>query len=139
MGTGIKAACFFLASSAVAGLSAAQSYPHKPIRVIVPLAAGGQNDVVARLLTAKLAETFKQPLVVDNRSGGGGAIGTETAVRANPDGYTILIGSSSHAANAALAKLPYDAVNDVTPIVFVGDAAFMMTVHPAVAVKSVKQ
>ena len=133
-------ASFVLVFSAVtAGLSTAQSYPSRPIRVIVPLAAGGQTDVVARMLTAKLAETFKQPLVVDNRTGGGGTIGTEIAVRANPDGYTILVASSTHAASAALYKLSYDAVNDVAPIAYIGQAAFMMSVHPSVPVKSIKE
>jgi tripartite-type tricarboxylate transporter receptor subunit TctC len=107
--------------------------------VIVPLAAGGQTDVVARLLTQKLAETFKQPLVVDNRSGGGGTVGTETVVRANPDGYTMLVVASTYAANAALHKLPYDPVSDVTPIVFLGDTGFVVAVHPSVPAKSVKE
>ncbi len=125
--------------AAGASVAAAQGYPDKPIRVIVPLAAGGQTDVVARLLTQKLADIFKQPLVVDNRSGGGGSIGTETAVRANPDGYTMLVVASTYAANAALATLPYDPVNDVTPIAFVGDTGFVVSVHPTVPVKNVKE
>ncbi len=125
--------------AAVASAAAAQAYPNKPIRVIVPLAAGGQTDVVARLLTQKLAESFRQPLVVDNRSGGGGAVGTETAVRANPDGYTMLVAASSYAANAALAPLPYDPVDDVTPIIFLGDTGFVVSVHPSVPVKSIKE
>jgi len=133
-------AFFALALSAVTPApSSAQSYPSRPIRVIVPLAAGGQTDVVARMLTVKLSETFKQPLVVDNRSGGGGTIGTETAVRASPDGYTMLVASSTHAASAALHKLPYDALNDVAPVAFVGQAAFMLSVHPSVPAKSVKE
>jgi tripartite-type tricarboxylate transporter receptor subunit TctC len=142
MGLTLKAllAFFFLLCGTVpAGLTAAQSYPNKPIRVIVPLAAGGQADVVARLLTAKLTETFKQSLVVDNRSGGGGSVGTETAVRASPDGYTMLITASTHAANAALYKLPYDPINDVASIVLVGEAAFMVAVHPSLPVNSVKE
>jgi tripartite-type tricarboxylate transporter receptor subunit TctC len=122
-----------------AALAAAQNYPNKPIRIIVPLAAGGQADVVARILTAKLTETFKQPLVVDNRSGGGGSVGTETAVRASPDGYTMLITASTHAANAALYRLPYDAVNDLVSIALLGDAAFMVAVHPSLPINSVKE
>ena len=122
-----------------AGLTAAQIYPNKPIRVIVPLAAGGQTDVVARLLTQKLAETFKQPLVVDNRSGGGGSVGTETAIRANPDGYTMLVVASTYAANAALHKLTYDPVKDVTPIAFLGETGFVVSVHPPVPVKNIKE
>ena len=128
-----------LCGTVPAGLTAAQSYPNKPIRVIVPLAAGGQADVVARILTAKLTETFKQPLVVDNRSGGGGSVGTETAVRASPDGYTMLITASTHAANAALYRLPYDPVNDVTSIALLGEAAFMVAIHPSLPIKSIKE
>jgi len=97
--------------AAGASMAAAQDYPNKPIRVIVPLAAGGQTDVVARLLTQKLAESFRQPLVVDNRSGGGGAVGTETAVRSNPDGYTMLVAASSY---AALAGKTFDVVINAT-------------------------
>lgn len=140
--TNIKTAVVFFilgCGTFAAGLSTAQSYPNKPIRVIVPLAAGGQTDVVARLLTQKLSETFKQPFVVDNRSGGGGAVGTEIAVRANPDGYTMLVVASTYAANAALHKLPYDPVNDVTPIVFLGDTGFIVAVYPSVPVKSIKE
>ena len=141
MGTTIKAifSFFFLAFGTIAaGFSVAQGYPNKAIRVIVPLAAGGQTDVVARLLTQKLSETFKQPLVVDNRSGGGGSVGTETAIRAAPDGYTILVVASTYAANAALHKLPYDPVNDVVPIAFLGETGFVVSVHPSVPVKGIK-
>ena len=142
MDTSVTAAFafFFLAASVVAaGPATAQSYPTKPIRVIVPLAVGGQADIVARLLVQKLAETFKQPLVVDNRTGGGGSIGTETVVRATADGYTMLITASTYAANAALYRLPYDPLNDVAPIVFIGDTGFIMAVHPSLPVKSIKE
>jgi tripartite-type tricarboxylate transporter receptor subunit TctC len=142
MGTTIKAtlAFFILAcSTVIAAPTAAQSYPIRPIRVIVPFPAGGQADIVARMVTQKLAETFKQPLVLDNRSGGGSTIGTETAVRANPDGYTMLIVAGSYATNAALYKLPYDPVNDVAPIVLIGETGFIVAVHPSVPVKSIKE
>jgi tripartite-type tricarboxylate transporter receptor subunit TctC len=142
MGTVIKALMafiFLLAGIGVTGRTAAQSYPNKPIRIIVPLAAGGQADVAARLLTAKLTETFKQVLVIDNRTGGGGAVGTDTAVRASPDGYTMLMTASTHAANAALLKLSYDPVNDVTPIALIGEAAYMVMLYPSLPVKTIKE
>src|SRR5687767_11909085 len=113
IGSAVIACLAMVSSACVAAPALAQSYPQRPIRVIVPLAAGGQTDVVARLLAQKLAETFRQPIVIDNRSGAGGSIGTETAVRANPDGYTLLIAASTYAANAALYKLSYDPVKDV--------------------------
>jgi len=120
-------------------IAADPAYPNKPIRVIVPIAAGGQTDVMARLLAQRLSETFKQPLVVENRTGAGGSVGTEIAVKANPDGYTILLVASTYAANAALHKLPYDPVKDVTPIIFLGETGFVISVHPTVPVKSIKE
>src|SRR5512132_2920457 len=121
--------CLVIVSSAfVAAPTPAQSYPQRPIRVIVPLAAGGQTDVVARLLAQKLSETFRQPLVIDNRSGAGGSIGTEMAVRANADGYTPLIAARTYAANAALYKLSYDPAQDVEPIALIGETAFVLSV-----------
>jgi tripartite-type tricarboxylate transporter receptor subunit TctC len=142
MGTTIKATLAFviLASTiAAVGSAAAQNYPTKPIRVIVPFPAGGTTDIVARTVTQKLAEAFKQPLVSDNRPGGGGTIGTETAVRAKPDGYTMLIVPGSYVTAVALHKLPYDPVNDVTPISTIGLTGFVVMVHPSLAVKNTKE
>jgi len=123
----------------VVAIAADPAYPNKPIRVIVPIAAGGQTDVMARLLAQRLSEIFKQPLVVENRTGAGGSVGTEIAVKANPDGYTILLVASTYAANAALHKLPYDPVKDVTPIIFLGETGFVISVYPTVPVKSIKE
>ena len=121
------------------GVHAQDKYPVKPIRMIVPFPPGGQADIVARMVTQKLTDHFKQPVVVDNRPGAGGTIGTEAAVRANPDGYTMLIASSTHAANAAFTKLPYDPVNDVAPISLLAEAPFVMTLHASLPVKSIKE
>ena len=126
-------------SLAIGGAHAQQHYPAKPIRLIVPAAPGGGADIVARVMAQKLTEAFGVSVVVDNRSGGGGTIGTEIAVRANPDGYTMISVVATYAANAALYKLPYDAVNDVTPTALIGETGFMATLHPSIPVKTIKE
>ena len=118
---------------------AQQSYPIKPIRLIVPFPSAGQTDVVARVLAQKLGEAFGQPVVVDNRPGAAGSIGTEMAMRAPPDGYTMVMVSTSYAANVALYKLAYDPVKDIVPIVMVGEIGNMVTVSASSPLKSVKE
>jgi tripartite-type tricarboxylate transporter receptor subunit TctC len=124
---------------AAGGVDAQQEYPTKPIRLIVPFPPGGPSDVVARMLAQKLTETFKHSVVVDNRPGAGGTIGAEIAVRADPDGYTMIIVSAAYAASAALYKLPYDPVNDVTPIALIGEAGNLVMLHPSVPIKSIAE
>src|ERR1035437_199923 len=115
------------------------NYPTKPIRLIVPFAPGGGTDIVARALAQKLTESLGQSVVVDNRSGGGGTIGAETTVRGTPDGYTLIMVSASYSTNAAIFKLPYDPVNDITPIALIGESGFMVALHPSVPAKSIKE
>ncbi len=124
---------------AACSVYAQQNYPTKPIRLVVPFPPGGSTDIMARMLAQKLSETFKQGIVVDNRLGVGGAIGIETVVRANPDGYTLLIVSAAYAANAALYKLPYDPVSDVAPIALIGETGFVVTVNPSGPIKNVNE
>jgi tripartite-type tricarboxylate transporter receptor subunit TctC len=124
---------------AAGGVDAQQEYPTKPIRLIVPFPPGGPSDVVARMLAQKLTETFKQSVVVDNRPGAGGTIGAEIAVRADPDGYTMIIVSAAYAASAALYKLPYDPVNDVAPTALIGEAGNLVMLHPSVPIKSIEE
>ena len=124
---------------APAGVHAQQQYPTKPIRLIVPFPPGGATDIVARMLARKLTETFAQTIVVDNRPGGGGTIGTETVVRANPDGYTMIMVTAAYAANAALYELPYDPVNDVGPITLIGETSLIVSLQPSVPVTSIKE
>ena len=118
--------------------SFAQSdYPTKPIRLIVPFAPGGGTDIVARVLAQKLTESFGRTVIVDNRAGGGGTMGVETAVRATPDGYTTIIMSGSYATNAAIYKPSFDPVNDIQPLGMLGNTAFIVALHPSVPIKSV--
>jgi len=121
------------------GAHAQQQFPAKPIRLIVPFPVGGPSDIVGRMLALKLTETFKQAVVVDNRPSGGLTMGTEIAVRANPDGYTVILVPSSYAANAAFQKLPYDPLNDVTPIALIGESGLLVTLHLSVPVTSIKE
>lgn len=124
---------------AAGGAHAQQAYPTKPIRLIVPFPAGGQTDIVVRTLAHKLTEAFRQQVVVDNRSGGGGTIGAEIAVKTTPDGYSFVAVSTSYASNAALYKLPYDPLKDVAPVAMIGEIANLMTVNPTSSFASVKE
>ena len=114
------------------------TYPNKPVRLVVPFAPGGGTDIVARVIAQKVSEAVGQPVVVDNRPGAGGTVGAETVVRAAPDGYTLAMVSGSYGTNAAVYKLPYDAVRDIQPVVMIGESGFIVVVHPQVPVKSLK-
>jgi len=120
--------------------ASAQPYPAKPIRVIVPSGAGGSVDTLARLVAQKMSASLGQQVVVENRSGSGGVIGTEIVARAAPDGYTLLMAYGSHVVNPTLyPKLPYDTVKDFVPITQVAVQPLLVNVHPALPVKSVKE
>ncbi|HEV8517440.1 MAG TPA: tripartite tricarboxylate transporter substrate binding protein [Burkholderiales bacterium] len=129
------AAAFFLAAHA-----AGQNYPTKPIRLIVPFAAGGGVDFTARVVAQKLGEAYGQPVVADNRAGAAGVIGTELAAKAPPDGYTLLMGSAGPLAilPGVAERVPYDPVRDFAPITLVSSMPFVLVVHPSLAVKSVQ-
>jgi len=117
---------------------AAQGYPERPIRLIIPLSAGGSADIVGRLLTQKLGESMGQQFVVDNRPGAGSIIGTEIAARAPRDGYTLLLaGSSFTVAPSLRRKLPYDPIKDFTPITLASSSPGLLVVHPGVPVRTV--
>ena len=118
----------------------AQQYPSKPIRFVSPFAPGGGNDVISRTVAAKVSENVKQQVIVDNRAGANGIVGTEIAARSAPDGYTIVLIPSGHTVNASLyRKLPYDAIRDFTPITLVGSSPLVIVVHPSLPVKTVKE
>ena len=120
--------------------AAAQAYPAKPVRVVVPSGAGGSVDTLARLVAQKMSASLGQQVVVENRSGSGGVIGTEIAARSAPDGYTLLMAYGSHVVNPTLyPKLPYDTVRDFLPITQVAVQPLLANVHPALPVKSVRE
>lgn len=132
-----------LAVLLLAGLSQAfaQSYPTKPVKIIVAFAPGGGADIVARLIAQHLTQRLGQPFVVDNRGGGGGIIGTDMAAKAAPDGYTILLGQSGpNVLNPSLyAKLPYDAIKDFAPITQATIYPYVIAVHPSVPAKNLRE
>jgi tripartite-type tricarboxylate transporter receptor subunit TctC len=117
----------------------AQNYPVKPIRIVVPFAPGGPNDILARLIGQKLTETWGQPVLADNRPGGGTVIGSELVAKSPPDGYTLLMVSTSHTSNPALRKLPYDPIRDLEPVILVASGPNVVLAHPSVPAKSVKE
>lgn len=124
---------------ALAALPAnAQGYPLRPVRLIVPFPPGGSNDIVGRVIGQHLSERIGKPVVVDNRGGAGGTIGTEIAVRAQPDGYTLLIISVAYSYNPSIYKLPYDPVKAIAPVSMLGSGPNVLVVNPSVPVKSVK-
>jgi tripartite-type tricarboxylate transporter receptor subunit TctC len=124
----------------VAGIAQAQPYPAKPIRLIVPFPPGGSNDIVGRMVGTQLGERLGQSVVVDNRGGAGGTIGTDMAAKAAPDGYTLLLISVAHAFNPAMyKKLSYDPEKSFAPIGLVAAGPVALMVHPAVSAHSVKE
>lgn len=133
--------CLF---AALAGLSLvvpvaeAQSdpYPSKPVRVVVPYAAGGSNDLVSRAITPKLGEAWKQSIIVDNRAGAGSLIGTEIVVRSQPDGYTLLATSGALAINVSLYRLTFDPLKDLAAVAFMAQMPYVLAVHPSLPVNS---
>jgi tripartite-type tricarboxylate transporter receptor subunit TctC len=129
-----------VANLVLPGGAAAQQYPAKPIRLMVPFAPGGANDVVARIVAVRLGEALGQPVVVDNRGGAGGTIGADIVAKAPPDGHTLLIASMGLAVNAVLyPKLPYDTLKDLAPVTMVGEQPNILVVHPSVAAKSMTE
>jgi tripartite-type tricarboxylate transporter receptor subunit TctC len=118
---------------------AAEPYPTHPIRLIVPYPAGGGTDIVGRVLGQKLQESLGQPVVIDNRGGAGGTLGTGLAARSTPDGYTLLLVPTSHVINPSIyAKLPYDTEGDFAPITMVASVAILMAVNPRVPADTVR-
>jgi tripartite-type tricarboxylate transporter receptor subunit TctC len=120
--------------------AAAQQYPVKPVRMIVPFVPGGNVDILARIVTPEMSKALGQQIVIENRGGAGAVIGTEAAAKSPPDGYTLLMVSAAHTINPAMAKkLPYDSIKDFAPISIVADVPTAFAVHPLLPVKNVKE
>lgn len=132
--------CFVAALLAMtASAVIAQTYPSRPIRIIVPTAPGGAPDVVARYLAPRLTEALGQPIVVENRAGANAMIGADVVAKSAPDGYTWLFGTGQNTVNPSIRKkVPHDIVEDFAPVSLVFHASYLLTVHPAVPAKSVK-
>ncbi|MSP76548.1 MAG: tripartite tricarboxylate transporter substrate binding protein [Rhodospirillaceae bacterium] len=136
---------FFLAACLTGGAPAAfaqstDKYPDHPIRLVVPWPAGGSSDATARIVGAKLAESLGQPVIIDNRAGASGIIGTDFVAKAPKDGYTLLWAISNHITNPMLYKqVPYDPMKDFEPIAVIGYTPFMLVVNPDLPVKTIKE
>jgi tripartite-type tricarboxylate transporter receptor subunit TctC len=129
-----------IAASLATGAAAAQGYPAKPVRMVVPFAAGGVVDTTARLLAPKMSETLGQPLVIDDRPGAGGNIAADFVAKSPPDGYTVLITTHGHAISPGLyRKLPFDAERDFAPITQIASSFLVLVAAPKVAANSVQE
>lgn len=125
---------------ATVGNAAAQGYPVKPMRMIVPTAPGGSVDTLARIVAQKMTDSLRQQVIVENRSGSGGMIGTELVAKAAPDGYALLMAYGSHVINPSLyRKLPYETVKDFAPITQVAVQPLMVNIHPSLPARSIKE
>jgi tripartite-type tricarboxylate transporter receptor subunit TctC len=132
--------CFAAASAAVStfpGISSAETYPARSVRLILPLSAGSGADILARIVATKLSERWGQPVIVENRPGAGTTIGTNTVAKSAADGHTLLVNSAAFAASAAVyASLPYDPLNDLAPVSQIASAPIVLVTPPALGVKS---
>src|SRR5689334_17931836 len=131
--------CAVAALALLPTVAVAQKFPTKPVRVVVGQAPGGATDVIARLVAPRFGEHLGQPVVVENRTGAAGSIGASFVAKSPPDGYNLLVVSSSYAINPSLYKdLPFDPVKDLAPVTLIAEAPFLLVVHPSMPVKSVK-
>ncbi|MGZ5150609.1 MAG: tripartite tricarboxylate transporter substrate binding protein [Burkholderiales bacterium] len=136
----VRTTLFPLLTALVANTACAQSYPTKPVRMVIAFAPGGGTDIVGRIIGQKLSELWPHPVVIDNRPGAGSTIGTDVVAKSPADGYTIQTVSMSHALNAALfKKLPYDTINDFAHIILAARAPNVLVANPSLPVKNVKE
>ena len=128
-----------LLASAAVPVPAAEKYPTRPVRMIAPFPPGGGTDILSRVIAVPIGERLGQPVIVDNRPGAGGVVGAEIVAHSAPDGYTLCIVSSSYAATSAYGNPTYDPVDGIQPIILIGTTGLVMSVHPSIPVKSVKE
>ena len=139
-GIGMRCAVALAAAFIGAQAIAADNYPQRSIRLIIPYPPGGAGDIVGRMLSARLGERLGQQFVIDNRGGGGQVIATEMTARAAPDGYTLFLASATHGVNPGLRdKLPYDSIRDFSPITLVASSPLVFVAHPAVGVNNIRE
>ncbi|OGA55124.1 MAG: hypothetical protein A3G24_17995 [Betaproteobacteria bacterium RIFCSPLOWO2_12_FULL_62_13] len=123
----------------LAAPTVAQTYPARPVRIVVPFSPGGGTDILARLIAQKLTQSLGQQVIVDNRPGAGSRIGTEIVVRATPDGYTFLMVSATYAVNAAIYRLDFDPAKDLLPVAQMASVPFVLVAHPSLPASNVKE
>jgi tripartite-type tricarboxylate transporter receptor subunit TctC len=128
-----------LALAAVACTASAQTYPDRPVRIIVPFPPGGGTDIIARLVARRLTDALGQSVVVENRPGAGGTVGADAAAKAPPNGYTLLVVSASYAVNPSLYKMPFDPLADLVPVSLIASVPFVLVSPPALSANSVNE
>jgi tripartite-type tricarboxylate transporter receptor subunit TctC len=128
----------FVLALALAAAAHAQTYPTKPVRLIIPFPPGGSNDVVGRMIAFQLSDRLGRQVVADNQGGAGGIIGTEAAAKAAPDGHTLLLISVAHAFGSSMYKLPYDPIGAFAPVSILGTGPVVLCVNPKLPVNSMQ-
>ncbi len=132
--------CAAIVLCSMLGTALAQGYPNRPIRIVVPYPAGGATDQMARIIQQPLSEILGQPIIIENKAGAGGAIGTDAVAKAAPDGYTLAFGNAGpNSMGPAIKKTPYDPIRDLSPISFVANVPLFLAVHPSLPVNNVKE
>ena len=127
-------------AAALAAVSAtAQTYPSRPVKIVVGFAPGGGSDFAARVVAQQLTERTKNQFIVENRPGAGSLLGAEYAIKSAPDGYTLLLTPASYTVNPSVYKLTFDPLNDITPIAQISKGPYIVSVHPSVPVKTLKE
>jgi len=126
------------ASFALAVPASAQTYPAKPLRMVIPFAPGGGSDFIGRIAAQQLTESLGQPVIVENRGGAGGSLGVEVGMKSPPDGYTLTLIAASYPVNPSLYKLNFDPIKDIQPVIQLSMGPFLVAVHPSLPVKTVK-